>query len=255
MDTEEEEILIQAKPNFIRVLIMIICIIFQAAILGIVIHFFSRQAAWIEGVFRLLSIIVILYIIRRTEHLSSDLMWIILIMLFPVPGTAAYLLLGADLIMSTTFQNIVKETDKAKDYYFQDIQVLKEIEQAAPMKKGQFHYISQSAGFPFYRNTGFDYYRTGEEGFPFILEEMKKAERFIFLEYFIIEPGEMWNQMLQILLQKARQGVECRVLYDDMGSFGTLPASYAKELEKQGIKSVPFNRITPVRGTIMNHRD
>ena len=255
MDTEEEEILIQAKPNFIRVLIMIICIIFQAAILGIVIHFFSRQAAWIEGVFRLLSIIVILYIIRRTEHLSSDLMWIILIMLFPVPGTAAYLLLGADLIMSTTFQNIVKETDKAKDYYFQDIQVLKEIEQAAPMKKGQFHYISQSAGFPFYRNTGFDYYRTGEEGFPFILEEMKKAERFIFLEYFIIEPGEMWNQMLQILLQKARQGVECRVLYDDMGSFGTLPASYAKELEKQGIKSVPFNRITPILGTIMNHRD
>ena len=100
--------MIQAKPNFIRVVIMITCIIFQVAMLGIIIHFFSRQAAWIEGVFRLLSIIVILYIIRRTEHLSSDLMWIILIMLFPVPGTAAYLLLGADLIMSTTFQNIVR---------------------------------------------------------------------------------------------------------------------------------------------------
>ena len=252
---EEVTVLVQAKPNFIRVVIMIVCVIIEAFLLLIVVRFFSEQAAWIEGVLRLLSIIIVLTIIRRSEHLSSDMLWIILIMFFPVPGTAAYLLLGADLIISRTFRNIVKETERARDYYFQDIQVLKELEQAAPMKKGQFHYISQSTGFPFYRNTGFDYYRTGEEGFPFMLEEMEKAQRFIFLEYFIIEPGEMWYRMLQILQKKAREGVECRVLYDDMGSFGTLPASYAKELEKQGIKSVPFNRITPVLGTIMNHRD
>ena len=234
---------------------MIVCVLFEAALVGIIVHFFSRQAAWIEGVLRLLSIVVILYIIRRSEHLSSDLLWIILIMLFPVLGTPAYLILGADLIISRTFRNIVKETERAKDYYFQDTQVLRDLEETAPMKKGQFHYISQTAGFPFYNNTGFDYYRTGEEGFPCILKEMEQAKRFIFLEYFIIEPGEMWNRMLRILQQKASQGVECRVLYDDMGSFGTLPGSYAKELEKHGIKSVPFNRITPVLGTIMNHRD
>ena len=247
--------MIQAKPNFIRVIIMALCVIIEAAILGVIIRFFSEQAAWIEGVLRLMSTVVVLYIIRRTEHLSSDLMWIILIMMFPVPGTASYLLLGADLIISRTFRSIVKETDVARKYYFQDTSVLRELDQLAPAQKGQFHYIAQSAGFPFYRNTGFDYYGTGEEGFPYILEEMEKAERFIFLEYFIIEPGEMWHQMLEILQRKVSQGVECRVLYDDMGSFGTLPASYARELEKQGIKSVPFNRITPVLGTIMNHRD
>ncbi len=247
--------MIQAKPNFIRVVIMVFCVIIEAAILGVIIKFFSEQAAWIEGVLRVMSTVVVLYIIRRTEHLSSDLMWIILIMMFPVPGTASYLLLGADLIISRTFRNIVKETDIAKKYYFQDTSVLRELDEIAPIQKGQFHYIAQSAGFPFYRNTGFDYYGTGEEGFPHILEEMEKAERYIFLEYFIIEPGYMWNQMLAILQKKVRQGVECRVLYDDMGSFGTLPSSYAKELEKQGIKSVPFNRITPVLGSIMNHRD
>lgn len=234
---------------------MVFCVIIEAAILGVIIKFFSEQAAWIEGVLRVMSTVVVLYIIRRTEHLSSDLMWIILIMMFPVPGTASYLLLGADLIISRTFRNIVKETDIAKKYYFQDTSVLRELDEIAPIQKGQFHYIAQSAGFPFYRNTGFDYYGTGEEGFPHILEEMEKAERYIFLEYFIIEPGYMWNQMLAILQKKVSQGVECRVLYDDMGSFGTLPSSYAKELEKQGIKSVPFNRITPVLGSIMNHRD
>jgi cardiolipin synthase len=85
--------------------------------------------------------------------------------------------------------------------------------------------------------------------------EIKAAKRYIFLEYFIIEEGQMWNGMLEILEQKVKEGLDVRVMYDDLGSFMTLSASYAKKLEEKGIKCIPFNRINPIIGIIMNHRD
>ena len=115
--------------------------------------------------------------------------------------------------------------------------------------------ISKEAGFPFYRNTGFDYYGLGDTGWPVMLEEMEKAEKFIFLEYFIIEEGTMWNAMLEILIKKAQAGVDVRVMYDDLGSFMTLSQKYAAQLEEKGIKCIPFNKINPIIGIIMNHRD
>ena len=126
-----------------------------------------------------------------------------------------------------------------------------------PHSSGLIHYLSGHAGFPIYPNKedGVDYYPLGDDGFPVILEEMKKAEKFIFLEYFIVAHGQMWDQMHEILKQKAEDGLDVRVMYDDLGSFSTLPMSYAKTLQAEGIRCIPFNRISPVLGAIMNHRD
>ncbi|MCR5795041.1 MAG: cardiolipin synthase [Solobacterium sp.] len=234
---------------------MILAAILEILIIVSIFKWFGQQAGWIEGVLRLLSVVIVLMIIKNSRHLSSDMMWIVGIMLFPVPGTAVYLLLGANLLSSRTYRSIQVSTHKAKKYYQQNEDVLYELDNAAPHLKGQFRYISTDAGFPFYRNTGFDYYGLGDTGYPVMLEEMKKAEKFIFLEYFIIEEGEMWNAMLEILEQKAKEGVDVRVMYDDLGSFMTLSGKYASQLEKNGIKCIPFNRINPVIGIIMNHRD
>ena len=88
-----------------------------------------------------------------------------------------------------------------------------------------------------------------------MLEELRKAKHFIFLEYFIITEGQMWDGILEILEEKAAQGFDVRVMYDDMGFFMTLSAGYAKRLEKKGVKCVSFNRISPVLNAVMNHRD
>ena len=144
---------------------------------------------------------------------------------------------------------------KAKKYYIQDEKVLKEAEEYAASSGGQLDYISRYAGFPVYKNTGADYYSLGEDGFPVMLEEMRKARHYIFLEYFIIEPGQMWDSMFAILKEKVAEGVEIRVMYDDMGSMNTLPSGYVKTLEEYGIKGCAFNRINPVINGIMNHRD
>ena len=234
---------------------MIVAVLLQILIVFAIWNWFSEQAAWIDGVLRVLSIVIILAIIKNSRHLSSDMIWILLISAFPVPGTALYILVGANLLSSETFRNLIISSIDARKYYLQDPDVLTEMKESAMDYRGQFSYISQSAGYPFYRNRQFEYYPTGEAGYPVMLEEMKKAKKFIFLEYFIIEEGKMWNSFLEIMKQKAAEGVDVRVMYDDVGSFFTLSAEYAEQLEKAGIKCVPFNRINPVIGIIMNHRD
>ena len=243
------------KALFSRLTFMIIMIILEIGILLLIFHKFQEQAAWIEAVLRVLSLLVVLFIIKNSRHLSSDMIWIMLIMLAPVPGTAIYLLLGANKISSPTFHRIVWKTGEAAAHFKQDEALLEEMGREIPDLKGQFNYISRAAGYPFYRNTGFDYYELGDIGFPVMLEEMRKAKKFIFLEYFIIEKGELWDSMLEVLEQKAAEGLDIRVLYDDLGSFFTLPASYARKLEGKGIQCIPFNRINPIIGVIANHRD
>lgn len=243
------------KTVFSRTTFMIIMVVAEFAFLYSIFTWFHEQADWINVVLRILSGIIFLFIIKNSRHLSMDMMWLVAIELFPIPATAAYIILGTNLVTSRTFREIITSTQNSGYYYEQDEEVLSELNASAPQDKGQFHYISREAGFPFYENKGFDYYRLGDDGFPVMLEELKKAEKFIFLEYFIIEEGRMWNQILAVLEEKASQGLDVRVMYDDVGSFFTLSAHYARHLSKKGIKCIPFNRINPIIGTVMNHRD
>ena len=214
----------------------------------------TTSFVFIEIVLHILSILIVLNIVRTSRHLSSDLMWIILIMLFPVFGTFVYVLMLLSLLFGKTFRNIIKEQKKASSYYIQDESIIDEIRNDNPDYVSQLAFLHKE-GFPFYRNTDFEYYAPCENGFDVMLEELKKAKNYIFMEYFIVEEGFMFNSILSILEEKVKQGVEVRIMYDDMGSLGTLPASYAKQLEKKGIKAVSFNRISPIINTIMNHRD
>ena len=243
------------KALFSRTTFMILAALAEVLLLFVIFRYFSEKAGWIEEILRLLSLFIVFGIIRNSTHLSSDLMWIILIILFPVPGTAVYLLLGANLLSSKTFKNLLVSGENSKKYYVQDENVMDEMNRKYPVFRGGFRYITKQSRHAFYRNTGFDYYGLGDTGYPVMLEELAKAEKFIFIEYFIIEEGVMWNGILDILEQKAKQGVEVRVLYDDLGSFNTLSLNYAKQLGEKGIKCVPFNRINPILGAIMNHRD
>lgn len=230
-------------------------LILEAIIVRNLFLFFAAHFVWIEIVLRLLGMIVVINIINNSRHLSADMLWILLIILFPIPGTALFLLLGANLITSKTFRELIKSTADSKKYYVQDETVLEELEEMVPQMKGDFHYLSKTEGYPIYRNSDFDYYPLGDIGYPVMLEEMKKAKKFIFLEYFTIEKGNLWEGMHTILKEKVAQGLDVRVMYDDMGTIHSLPTSYANLLESEGIKCVRYNKINPFLGAVMNHRD
>lgn len=153
---------------------------------------------------------------------------------------------------SKVLKNINENIENGQKYLIQDEFIKKEID---TKNLGQLKYISEFARFPVTKNNEINYYSLGDDVYPVMLEELKKAKKFIFIEYFIINNGTMWQEILDILKEKANSGLDVRVLYDDMGSFAMLPSNYPKLLGKYGIKCMQFNKLSPFAGIIMNNRD
>ena len=214
----------------------------------------TTSFVFIEIVLHILSILIVLNIVRTSRHLSSDLMWIILIMLFPVFGTFVYVLMLLSLLFGKTFRNIIKEQKKASSYYIQDESIIDEIRNDNPDYVSQLAFLHKE-GFPFYRNTDFEYYAPCENGFNVMLEELKKAEKYIFMEYFIVEEGFMFNSILSILEEKVKQGVEVCFMYDDVGCISKVKKDYYLELRDKGIQACKFNPFKPVISVMHNNRD
>lgn len=237
-----------------RIITLVFMVLGELALGVLLFNYLTSKFVFIEVFLHILAVIVVLNIIRTSKHLSSDITWIFLIILFPVPATFVFLLTYFNLFINRTFKSIVKEEKKAVTFLNQDDEVLEDLKNECPTYYQDFMFLKNS-NFPIYYNNNFDYYSPGEKGFPVLLSELKKAKKYIFMEYFIIEEGIMFNSILDILKEKVKEGVECRVMYDDMGSLHTLPKSYANILESYGIKAVTFNKVTPFLSTIMNNRD
>lgn len=237
-----------------RILISAISIILQLLFFQALILNIGGHMQIVQIVISIISIIVVLFIMKDSMRISNDLPWIILILVFPIIGLPTYVLLGNNLVRDKTLRNINKEMEKDKKYFVQEKNILEKLKNDE--NKGQITYLTSQAGFLIYENNKeIKYYRLGEYAYKAMIEELKKAKEFIFLEYFIINKDSMWNGILEILKQKAKQGIEVRLLYDDMGTIKYLPFNYPKELEKYGIKCICFNRIQPLVAPFMNHRD
>lgn len=241
---------------FSRTAVTLILIFAELLALLVMFRWLQPHLPWIEGIIRLIAVVTALRIISRGSHPSSDMMWVLIILMIPVGGILVWWIVeGYFAHRSRTYLNLRNETAMAKKYYAQDEMTLRYAENDSQEYPGQIRSISVGSGFPVYENRGYTYYGTGEEGFAAMLESLRQAEKFIFMEYFTIEPGKMWSAILDILKSKAAHGVEVRVMYDDMGSFQTLPASYTDQLESSGIRAMVFNRVNPLVNGVMNHRD
>ncbi len=243
------------KSLFSRMTFLIILITIEILVMLQIAAWIGQNAIWVYIVLSVIGVFIVLYLNMTSRHISFDMIWIIVIMVFPPAGALIYLLIGTNLFSTRRTRRLVEGEKEARSHLKQDSAVTDELYRKDPAMRGQFRYITEVSGFPFYRNTDYVYYPTGEAGFPDMLEEIKKAERFIFIEYFIIESGVMWDSILEVLEEKAAAGVDVRVLYDDVGSLRTLPLYYVKKLAEKGIKAHGFNRIGPFFAKIMDHRD
>ncbi len=221
--------------------------------LSLSVYLFLGKYIKIIGIFySVLSILIVLWMIKESKRLSATIPWIIIIMIFPLVGSLLFIIIGRNIHRSKRLKSINKEIEDSWKYLKQDSKVKKEIEKYGYT---DLKYISDFAKFPVTKNNKVDYYSIGDDAFPVMLEELKKAKKFIFIEYFIINQGIMWNSILEILKDKAQNGVDVRVIYDDMGSLAMLPSNYPKHLESFGIKCIAFNELKPFAGVIMNNRD
>lgn len=214
----------------------------------------SGTWSWMPHVLTVLSIIIVIWLVRKYDNPTYKITWIIVILLLPLFGGLFYLLWGnTPFNRARTQHKYEPNPPDFRDYM--RTPATEELAARYPRHASRTRYIASLDGMPAWTNTEAHYFRVGEEMFASMCEELKRAHKFIFFEYFIIEEGIMWNTILDILKQKVQEGVDVRVIYDDVGSIATLPQHYDRYLVSLGIRAVRFNRFIPTLNTYLNYRN
>lgn len=216
---------------------------------------FSNYSIYITTGCTILSGIAVLWIINKPDNPAYKIAWIIPILALPILGGLLYLAFGTKKPSKRMRENLARTIGETKHLLEQDKEVFNDLKKEDEGAAGQANYIDKFAGYPIHKNTTAEYHKIGEQSYKVLLEELKKAEHFIFMEYFIIEEGIMWNSILEVLESKAKAGVDVRLMYDDVGCINLLPYGYDKQLEEKGIKCIAFNPFVPVFSVAMNNRD
>ncbi|MCH5257248.1 MAG: cardiolipin synthase [Lachnospiraceae bacterium] len=238
-----------------RVFITAIIVLIQIIFFMMEILIWSNYYVAIAAILRLLSLAVIIYLIYRPNNPAVKLAWIIPIMLFPLVGGIMYLAFG-HVIISKKLWNKMQTADKLMRENMPDNEsVWRKLQAENQVAANQSKYISEFSGMPLWENTNTTYYSDGLSCWKQMLKDLDTAKKFIFMEYFIIEEGTMWNEILNTLEKKAGQGVEVRLIYDDFGSVLKLPKRYEQYIESKGIKCIAFNKLIPFMSVILNNRD
>lgn len=226
----------------------------QVAVLAVMTVQFSNYFLYFYWFCIVLSVIAVLWIVSNQSDPGYKIAWIIPILVFPVFGGLVYLLLGGNRLSQRAQGQMRVMNQQMLKTLAPDFKAAI-LDQVGDDAVNQARYLERYAHCPLYQNTLTEYFSLGDDAFPRMLEELKKAQRYIFLEYFIITPGAMWSAILEVLEQKAREGLDVRVIYDDVGCLYTLPTNYDKELEARGIRCGVFNRFVPVLSIHLNNRD
>ena len=238
-----------------RVVIVGVLLLLQIIWMVVNLTELAAFSPFIQTSLNILSLFAVLAVVNARDNPSYKLAWVIAILVFPLLGGTMYLLFSGWLPSKNLRNKLTRVENQLRPFIKQDKEVFDALCEDDPTAAGQARYIGDFAKFPVWTDSTATYFKSGEENFPVLLDELRKAEHFIFLEYFIVEEGEMWNSILDILKEKAAAGVDVRMLYDDLGSVFVLPYKYYRTLESYGIRCEAFNKFIPVFSLVMNNRD
>ncbi|MDL2229309.1 cardiolipin synthase [Treponema sp. OttesenSCG-928-L16] len=239
---------------FHRIVIIILLMLIQILLIAGMVWRFNRYFVYFYAVCMVIGAVILLYIINSSDNPEYKLAWIIPLLLVPIFGGMLYLLFGFNRIKKKDREKneIIRKKQAAA---MEGMSAFSSIESESLHAANQSRYILNSCTIVPFKDSFTEYLPLGETVFSRMKEELEKAERYIFMEYFIIEEGIMWDSILEILVRKAAQGLDVRVIYDDVGSLFTLPYRYDKKLKKLGISCAIFNPFTPVLSSRFNNRD
>lgn len=243
------------KLLFNRIFYVALALVVQLAWLLIALFRLMEYSRWVTIGMQAIGFLVVLWIVNKKINPSYKLAWTMLILIFPVFGVSLYLLFGKSRIgavMEQHYQNLIDET---AEYLEGSELTRKRLNEDDRSMRIQSDYIWQYSRYPVHENTTAEYFQVGDDMFPVLVRELKQAKKYIFIEYFIINDGVMWQTILNILEKKAAEGVDVRLIYDGFGCLTTLPHKYYEELQKKGIKCQVFNPFRPILNIIQNNRD
>ncbi len=237
---------------FGRLVITIFLILVQFAWIGFAILKLNDYAPYMSILFNIGAVLMALFVIYRDDTSAYKLGWILLICLVPIFGATMYLFFGNKL----PSRRIKARMDVVEKSHIGDLKQCDDVSALADTRTLQtVSYIANKGPYPAWHSTSTKYFDVADKAFVSMLDDMHRAEKFIFIEYFIIEHSYMWNKIFEILKIKAEKGVDVRVIYDDVGSIEKLPADFVQILENAGIKTLAFNPLRPVVSLVYNNRD
>ena len=215
----------------------------------------NRYSTWISVATSVLTLVVVILLYGRRTNAAFKMPWIILILAFPVLGLGMYLLFGrkeATQLVRERFERIDQSLD---GLLIQDKAVRIKLQQTDRMAANEAAYIWNYAKYPIYQNTDVVFYKEASEGIEAQKQALNQAKHFIFMEYHAIEDKQSFGELKEILARKAKEGVEVRLFYDDIGSIGFINTDFIQRMEAEGIQCRVFNRLMPVLNVFMNNRD
>lgn len=243
------------RKLFLRRALVILAMMLQVWLMVDILLDLSRYSPLISTIHSLSSFAVAIYIASRRNKSAFKTSWIVLVLVFPLFGGILYLLFNFQSA-SRRFRRQIEATQaEFASAYLCSGNRMDQCVDRFPKYTNLIRYLQSAAGFPVYDHTETSYLTPGERMLEALLPELEKAQRYIFIETFILEEGIMWDSILEVLKRKAAQGVLVRIIYDDMGCFLTLPSDYAKTLEEYGIEAAVFNPFQPFLTVKQNNRD
>ena len=225
----------------------------QVAAIGLVIVYLNEYFYIFQIVSVIIGLAVLLVLINRQENPEYKIPWLFLVLVLPIFGTLFYLLFSRTKASKKTRKMFIQASDELAPYVANN-ENLPELYEYMGEDAGLARYLKETSYLGGTMGNKINYYPVGEKMWVDMLEALESAKEFILMEYFIVDPGHMWDSIHEILVRKAKEGVKVHFLYDDVGTVTMLPSGYYKTLRKEGIDAHKFNPFTPIVSAIVDNR-
>ena len=242
------------KKIFNRNAVFIFTLLLQIAFLVLMVTALKDKFYFIYPMLIVLDIVLIIYIVNKDDNPSYKLAWVIAISVVPVFGGITYLSIKFSQKYPKNINQLQQE--HSKSYLIQNNDILEELKSQSKESANLAKYIIKYGPFPVYRHVEAEYFPLGELQFQTMIEELNKAKKFIFMEFFIISDGYMFNTITDILIKKAKEGVDVRLMSDGIGTgMLSIQAELFEKLRNNGVKCRTFNPFRPFLSSVQNNRN
>ena len=237
------------KSIFGRFIINTLLVIGQVALIAYFISVLSERYIYVFLVTRIIAYLVVVLLVNKKQNPNLKIPWIVFILITPIAGVIGYLAFGKQFFPKRRSKKYLYYENLLNKYLIDDSVKIDD------KYVDQSNYLKRVSNFPMTKNNKLKYYSSGEDIYKDLIEDIKNAKEYIFLEFFIFSRGQLLNELLDILKVKVKEGVDVRIIYDDIGSVRNLNIRFNKKVAKMGIKCLKFHPFIPFVSSAHNNRD
>lgn len=245
----------ETKTLIVRLVVISSLIILQLTWMMSLLSGLMNYSFWLNTILTIASLFIILYLFNKDDSPAYRLSWIILIALFPIFGTLFYLFAGNKRPLKGMADKMQEQMDRHEHDLMELPNALRHLQIRNPRLGSIAQYVNDMGHMPVHAGVDIDYYPNGESMMEDLLEDLRKAESHIFLEFFIVEGGVMFDAIFDVLKERAAAGVDVRIMYDDFGCLLRLPEDFVEQMAAFNIKALKFNPVKPIVSLVYNTRN